>query len=169
MGGHGSTRWNGHDRRACVGENTRALKVSALRAQLLRLAYLPLRRAPASVDVEIRIDWNTVLRGQLVGKVQGVALVRASFDGWITTGEQKNHSCATRHALFIGLIPRRQPRGGLTWLMLCPQCGRQCRTLYMLPRTDWGCRTCLRLGYRVQRLIPARRTTVPMVAPTFVR
>lgn len=157
MGGHGSTRWNVYDRRACIGETTRALKVSALRAPLLRLAYLPLRRSPANVEVDITIDWNTFLRGQLVGDVQGVAPLRASFYGWITTGELRNLSCHTRHALSVPLIPRRQPRGGFAWLMMCPLCGRKCRTIYMLPRTDWGCRMCLQLGYRVQRLMPARR------------
>ena len=39
---------------------------------------------------------------------------------------------------------------GPRWYFLCPHCGRRCEALYLKGR-DFGCRRCLRLGYRSQK------------------
>ena len=42
---------------------------------------------------------------------------------------------------------------GLRWYFKCPRCGRRCEALYVR-RQDFGCRRCLRLGYRSQKARP---------------
>lgn len=39
---------------------------------------------------------------------------------------------------------------GPRWYFECPHCGRRCEALYLKGR-DFGCRRCLRLGYRSQK------------------
>jgi len=39
---------------------------------------------------------------------------------------------------------------GPRWYFLCPHCGRRCEVLYV-KGGDFGCRRCLRLGYRSQK------------------
>ena len=45
----------------------------------------------------------------------------------------------------------RQPSGGLRWWLHCPRCGRRCAHVYQLAGNS-GCRRCLGLNYRSQRL-----------------
>lgn len=158
MGGLGSTRWAGQERKLCVNEAMNLFTVSTLREPLRRLELISRILPTAAPTVAFRClsaEKESVGTIQLsspdlsqeawppnAATLQGAKLKIAVDDG---TGAPP--------WLELHLLARRQPRGGRVWLFLCPDCERACRTLYAA-RSDavWGCRRCQSLSYGVQRM-----------------
>lgn len=150
MGGTSSSRWDGHDRRRCIGEGTIELSVLALAA----LTSAPVGRTGTLV-------WGSRLS------------LRAATR---TTRELPGHEETTRELILstsddrqrlgvLGLSGYRAPYGGVRWWLSCPECAHNRRALYCLAaelgpagsQVPFRCRQCAGLAYRSQGLSELNR------------
>jgi hypothetical protein len=137
MGGHGSGRWRYHTERRTV-ESCFKLDAVALREDLAVLQ---------------------------TGRYTGIGLHGMGALGYDIKGDGKGGFVVYLRRTVYGpshpvvlsercLLTATRPRyGGRRWWFLCPGCGRRCRCVYLPPGGSClGCRVCLGLAYRVQRV-----------------
>ena len=146
VGGPGSGRWHGHQRRPLVEEH-------------LAIDLVDLRRSGALLREGFSgtLEWTT----QPAGERLGVALLRLgpNHDGlrelelYVIRPGQKDTCARPRLAKF------RPPLGGERWFFRCPVpgCDRRALKLYLEPDGErFGCRGCLGLIHRSAREHDAR-------------
>jgi len=135
MGGPGSTRWNGHRKRALVEDS--------LAIDLPQLIAGGLLDHPGS---SITVAWSRVREPIATGLLgfesddpeNRVLRVLVLF-----------HSETPPLSADLPLVPLRPQIGGVRWFLQCPDCDRRALKLYVRPQGDrFGCRSCLGLTYR---------------------
>ncbi len=165
MGGYGSSRWGGHARRRCIGEETLELSAAFLR----QFATLPSGSA-------FGFKWAggedaATLRGvvkdcELPRYPDGIADQDQEWERVLELSQLDDRGAGT-----VPLVGVAAPLGGVRWWLSCPECGQRRRALYSIHTVfsaawgeaggqrvfRWRCRKCAGLAYWSQRLAPLDR------------
>lgn len=173
MGGHWSTRWDGHARK-CTTEDSFGLQIKQLR---------PYLQSPSAQLVR----WGWSHEGESVGQIEFVigavtiAPPTISAGDFLDISRIANSPLPKRSLTFlykivregsdehveqqIALVAHPMRFGGFRWWFECPWC-RSFRTGLYLPTiigaSRWRCRHCFGLRYLSQRLGPTARSELRM-------
>ncbi len=145
MGGDGSTRWKGHQKKRTVEE--------CLTLDSCMLA----RKLPFSAGYHaegINVSWTQAETGELLGDGSlEIDILDPEDAGLIVSYDDPG--TGRRRNMPVGLTTTRQTFGGLRWWFVCllpvrgQPCQRRVRKVYLPPGGRFlGCRQCHDLTYR---------------------